>query len=239
MKMVNLQFAIILFTITICHEKVHGQQFGFQDRNSPNSSPGMVLPPENECEFNWQRFEDKCYHFLGAATTHTFEEAIYECNKYYKASLVKIKSPTEQQFIQGILKSSGVYNNVWLGAKFVPAGKFVSGPQQGQTPVTGQEIGTGASGEIKENSGYYWIDGEEISFHKKLLSAELIRGNHTMCIAMFTHQDYFGIWTPFNCNYYFHVLCERDLSSNGSILSSSFIVTASTFALLLSIWLLK
>lgn len=235
--MVNLPFAIAFITL-LCQEGVYGQQFGLRDRNSPFQQPTpppvVTPPPENECEFNWQRFEDKCYHFLGTATTHTFEEAIYECNKYYKASLVKIKTPTEQQFVQGILKSSGVYNNVWLGAKFVPAGKFVSGPLQGQSPANGQLTG-GDVGEIKANSGYYWIDGQSISFHNKLLSADLIRGNHTMCIAMFTHQDYFGIWTPFNCNYYFHVLCERDLSSSGSIASHSFILTVTT--LFLSIWL--
>lgn len=235
--MVKLPFAIVFLTL-LCLEGTLGQQFELRDLNSPfqppTPPPRMNPLPENECDFNWKRFGDKCYHFLGTTTTYTFDEAMYECKKYYKSSLVKIKTPMEQQFIQGILKSSGVFNNVWLGAKFIPAGKFVSGPNQGQAPATGQSSG-GDVGEIKEKSGYFWIDGKGITFHNKLLSADLIRGNHTMCIAMFTHQDYFGIWTPFNCNYYFHALCERDLSSNASVPSHSILVIATT--LLLSIWL--
>ena len=210
----------VLFTVTflIMVHFTMGQQFALRDRNPPFPQVMVTPPPDNECEFNWQKFENKCYHFLGTSVTHTFEEAIYECNKYYKGSLVKIKTPNEQHFVQSILKSSGVYNNVWLGAKFVPAGKFVSGPHQGQSPATGQSF---ESGEVKAQSGYYWIDGQTINFNNKLLSADLIRGNHTMCIAMFTHQDYFGIWTPFNCNYYFHVLCERDLTSDTPVLTNS------------------
>ena len=237
MKSLSVLLTATFFTMVYFTMVAHGQQFGLRDRNppfQPANTPGVTIspPPENDCEFNWQKFENKCYHFLGTAVTHTFEEAIYECNKYYKGSLVKIKTPTEQQFVQGILKSSGVYNNVWLGAKFVPAGKFVSGPRQGQTPDTGQSFD---SGEVKTQSGYYWIDGQPINFHNKLLSADLIRGNHTMCIAMFTHQDYFGIWTPFNCNYYFHVLCERDLASGAtSLLSSSLIIM---ITLLVSSWM--
>lgn len=211
---------------------VHQVNLSEQQETMPSN---MVNAPENDCEFNWRRFEDKCFYFLGTSTTHTFSEAIYECNKYYKASLATIKSVGEQKFVEELLKSSDVSNNVWLGAKFVPAGRFVSGPSQGQPPSSPGDKDITVTGEVKATSGYYWIDGQPIDYHNKLLSAELIRGNHTMCIAMFSQKDYLGIWTPFNCNYYFHVLCERDLKSSSLNLRAStgtLIALAITLALL-------
>jgi len=145
----------------------------------PDSNP--------QCEYNWHRFEDKCFFFLGTSSSHTFEEARYECSKYYRAGVATIKSEAEQKFVESILKGNVIYNNVWLGSRYVPE-------------------------TIESKGGFYWVDGEPVIYHNKLLSSDLIRGNKsTMCLAMFMHTQFFGIWTPFNCNYYFHVLCERNL----------------------------
>lgn len=140
-----------------------------------------------QCDYNWHRFDDKCYYFLGTQSSHTFEEARYECSKYFRGTLATIKSEAEQKFVESILKGTVIYNNVWLGSKWLPE-------------------------TIDSRSGYYWVDGTPVTYHNKLLYPDLSRGNKTsMCLAMFMHTQYFGIWTPFNCNYYFHVLCQRNL----------------------------
>ena len=141
-----------------------------------------------QCEYGWHRFRDKCFHFLGTSSSHTFDEAKYECSKYFRASLAMIKSEEEQKFVEKLLKRSVIYNNVWLGAKWMPE-------------------------TILAKSGYHWIDESPVFYHNKLLSPDLIRGNSSMCLAMFMQAQYFGIWTPFNCNFYFHVLCERNLNN--------------------------
>lgn len=141
-----------------------------------------------QCEYGWHRFRDKCFHFLGTSSSHTFDEAKYECSKYFRASLATIKSEEEQKFVEKLLKGSVIYNNIWLGAKWMPE-------------------------TILAKSGYYWIDESPVFYHNKLLSPDLIRGNSSMCLAMFMQAQYFGIWTPFSCNFYFHVLCERNLNN--------------------------
>lgn len=144
-----------------------------------------------QCEYGWHRFRDKCFHFLGTSSSHTFDEAKYECSKYFRASLAMIKSEEEQKFVEKLLKRSVIYNNVWLGAKWMPE-------------------------TILAKSGYHWIDESPVFYHNKLLSPDLIRGNASMCLAMFMQAQYFGIWTPFNCNFYFHVLCERNLNNSSA-----------------------
>lgn len=144
------------------------------------------------CEYGWQQFRDKCFHFLGTSTSHTFDEAKYECSKYFRASLAMIKSEEEQRFVEGLLKQSTIYNNVWLGAKWMPE-------------------------TLLAKAGYHWIDESPVFYHNKLLSPDLIKGNASMCLAMFMQSQYFGIWTPFNCNFYFHVLCERSLNTNSGL----------------------
>jgi hypothetical protein len=160
--------------------------------------PGILDPSNPQCEYNWHRFEDKCFLFLGTQSSHTFEEGRYECSKFFRAELATIKSESEQKFVESILKGSVIYNNVWLGSKWL------------------EET-------IDSKGGYYWVDGSPVVYHNKLLSPDLIRGNKSsMCLAMFMHTQFFGIWTPFNCNYYFHVLCERNLrlESNSAFMSS-------------------
>jgi len=159
------------------------------NHSSPLYSGSKLNEPD--CDYGWHRFGDKCFHFLGTSSSHTFEEAEYECRKYHRGNLVKITSEPEQRFVEQLLRGIVIYNNVWLGAKWQPE-------------------------TIDQKSGYYWIDGTPVIYHNKLLSPELIKGNTSMCLAMFMHQQYFGIWTPFNCNYYFHILCERDLRMEAS-----------------------
>lgn len=150
-----------------------------------------------QCEYNWHRFEDKCFYFLGTSSSHTFEEARYECSKYFKANVATIKSEAEQKFVESILKGVVIYNNVWLGSKWLPE-------------------------TIDSKSGYYWVDGSPLVYHNKLLSPDLIRGNKSnLCLAMSVHTQFYGIWTPYNCNYYFHVLCERNLKLEASSAVSS------------------
>lgn len=154
------------------------------------TSSGSTPPPP--CEYGWQQFRDKCFHFLGTSSSHTFDEAKYECSKYFRASLAMIKSEEEQRFVEGLLKQSTIYNNVWLGAKWMPE-------------------------TLLAKAGYHWIDESPVFYHNKLLSPDLIKGNASMCLAMFMQTQYFGIWTPFNCNFYFHVLCERSLNTNSGL----------------------
>lgn len=159
------------------------------NHTSPLSSESKLNEPD--CDYGWHRFGDKCFNFLGTSSSHTFEEAEYECRKYHRGNLAKVTSEPEQKFVEQLLRGIVIYNNVWLGAKWQPE-------------------------TIDQKSGYYWIDGTPVTYHNKLLSPELIKGNTSMCLAMFMHQQYFGIWTPFNCNYYFHILCERDLRMEAS-----------------------
>ena len=156
-----------------------------------DSSASEVRGSVPECEYGWHRFRDKCFYFQGTSSSHTFHEARYECSKYFRASLAMIKSEEEQRFVEQLLKQSTIYNNVWLGAKWMPES-------------------------LLAKSGYQWIDETPVFYHNKLLSPELIKGNSSMCLAMFMQPQYFGIWTPFNCNFYFHVLCERRISNSGS-----------------------
>ena len=155
-----------------------------------------VTSAYEECEYGWQRFRGKCFHFLGTTSSHTFEEAKYECSRYFRASLATIKSEEEQKFVEQLLKRNVIFKNVWLGAKWMPETIFAK-------------------------SGYQWIDESPLFYHNKLLSPDLIRGNSSMCLAMFTQAQYFGIWTPFNCSFYFHVLCQRSLTSASSTTHSA------------------
>lgn len=178
-----------------------------------SSLPSRPSKPE-PCEYGWHQFRDKCFHFMGTSSSHTFDEAKYECSKYFRASLAMIKSEEEQRFVEQLLKRSTIHNNVWLGAKWMPETIFAK-------------------------AGYHWIDESPVFYHNKLLSPELIRGNSSMCLAMFMQTQYFGIWTPFNCNFYFHVLCERSLNSDSSARVSSPIPVLAVLSLLICAFFYK
>ncbi|KAI1295508.1 Neurocan core protein [Halotydeus destructor] len=144
------------------------------------------------CEYGWHQRDTKCYRYLGPESSYTFEEASYECRKRFDGHLVSIRTEQEQRFIETMFKDVLSYNNVWLGAKW----------QRG-TP-----------------SGFLWEDRTIVRYNNRLLAPDN-KNKSNLCLSMVVIPEYYGLWSAYDCNYYFSVMCEKLLSSFATALSAA------------------
>lgn len=201
-------------------------------RFSPSTSP--VSGTRTDCEYNWTRHGTKCYLFLGPDSAYTFDEARYECRKHYKATLVTVKSDHDQQFIESMFKGRIIYNNIWIGAKtnINYTANYINDDIEDRrlsrinNPRGGSIISTTAfprNNIQKQGNPFIWInDGTKVTYTNRLTTSGQGQGeyrtrnpNSTLCMSMVLVPEYFGIWSPYDCNYYFNVLCEKSLTSSG------------------------
>lgn len=204
-------------------------------RFSPSTSP--VSGGRADCEYNWTRHGSKCYLFLGPDSAYTFDEARYECRKHYKATLVTVKSDHEQQFIESMFKGRVIYNNIWIGAKTNTnySANYINdnieerrlnrmfGPSdRGQsTTVARMNERPSSGGQGSTGQAFIWIsDGSKVTYSNRLTQGQgeyrTRNPNSTLCMSIVLVPEYFGIWSPYDCNYYFNVLCEKSLTSASS-----------------------
>lgn len=205
-----------------------------ESRFSPSTSP--VSGTRRGCEYNWTRHGSKCYLFLGPDAAYTFEEARYECRKHYKATLATVKSDQDQQFIESLFKGRVIYNNIWIGAKTNVnySANYVNDDIENSRlsmihnrrnfmSTTSAPVRIGQQG-----SPFIWIsDGTKVTYSNRLTGGQnggqgeyrTRNPNSTLCMSMVLVPEYFGIWSPYDCNYYFNVLCEKSLTSESSSLN--------------------
>lgn len=151
---------------------------------------------QSDCEHDWYQYGKKCYYFMGHEPAFTFEEAGYECRKHHKAQLVTIKNEEEQAFIENVFKDIVLFNNVWLGAKW-----------------KGDPV-----------SDFVWNDNSPVRFKDRLRAIDPKKNKTSLCLSMVVIPENFGTWSAYDCNYYFAVMCERDIvKSAGSLIRLSFV----------------
>lgn len=199
-----------------------------ESRFSPATSP--VSGTRTDCEYNWTRHGSKCYLFLGPDSAYTFDEARYECRKHYKATLVTVKSDHEQQFVESMFKGRVIYNNIWIGAKTNVnySANYINDDieERRLNRIYGRlnmmSTTTVSPRSNNQGSPFIWItDGTKVNYSNRLTSGQnggqgeyrTRNPNSTLCMSMVLVPEYFGIWSPYDCNYYFNVLCEKSLTS--------------------------
>ncbi|XP_055345942.1 macrophage mannose receptor 1-like [Paramacrobiotus metropolitanus] len=79
--------------------------------------PFFCEAPRNLCPYGWNEYENDCYKFV-QDTLQTFEKARENCQKL-KGELVMVKSGVVQGFIEAVIGSEHLREDLWIGLQGV------------------------------------------------------------------------------------------------------------------------